>query len=200
MTCRPCALPAGVPVQGHRRWWPIPLAVAAVLALAAMTVTPWVGRSSQPDVEEQAALDDLAEPSYLNQEVLDSGLGYTVSQARCGDARLEGVADDRIAQGRWCYVTFTIRNVSREPRPFIAFAQRLADDESRRFRVDPSATAAHRSNQGREVLFATINPGNVLDAVLVYDVPARVEPTEVQLHMAPVGGSSPRILLELPPR
>jgi hypothetical protein len=68
----------------------------------------------------------------------------------------------------------------------------LQDDQNRRFGPDTAATSGHPANAGRDFLALTINPGNEVSGVLVFDVAVDVTPTVATLRATPGGpGGSP---------
>ncbi len=180
---------------GRRRSrWVVVAPVAAVAAAVAAAVLVPRLRSSdgfdrRVETYNPAAENRPAAPytfGGIGREVVDQNLSFVVKSVECGPTEVAG----RAAQGRFCLVTLTVRNVSRTSVTLDSSTQTLSDGAGgagRRFQADPGATAAHPANAGLDMLAPVVNPGNELTGVLVYDLPADAKPVSLSLH-AGAGG------------
>lgn len=203
MTCgdKPGGLVEAEPVSRRRVSPLVPLVVAAVVALAIALprLLSSGGESSPPDTEPIGIVADPSGPArraMLGQEVRDGDLAFGVEEVECGLERLPlesgGV---REAQGQYCAVKIDVVNTGRNPATFPARSQLLVDTAQRRFELDVFATIGYAANGGRDVLQPVINPGNQLEAVLVFDVPHDVRLAAVALR---AGEGGPGAMLWLP--
>lgn len=84
------------------------------------------------------------------------------------------------AQGSHVLVHVTVRNVGTESELFTDSDQTLLDAQGREFTADTAAAMMNLPDS--ESFLTTINPGNSVDGVLVYDVPEGVAPASIELH------------------
>ncbi|MFH5212269.1 DUF4352 domain-containing protein [Antrihabitans sp. NCIMB 15449] len=82
------------------------------------------------------------------------------------------------AQGQFVLVKLTVRNVGDREQSFTMSAQKLLDGAGRQYSVDDMATIT--LDQG--TAFEQVNPGNSVDATIVFDVPAGTIPSQIELH------------------
>ncbi len=177
--------------RAPRSRWVVLAPVLVVAAVALAVVAPRALTADKPKVHETVNPFVEARPAApytfggIGREVVDQNLSFVVKSVDCGAAPLA-----RPAQGKFCVVTLTIRNVSRNAVTFDSKTQVLSDGTGgtgRRFQVDPTATAAHPANTGIDMLNPVVNPGNELTGALVYDVPQDAKPLSLTLH-AGTGG------------
>ena len=194
MKCAVCGAEPGALRRPAKPVWMrlAPLGVIAVIAL--VFALPRIMKSD--DTPSALAGDPVGgnprpQPPVnfggVNQEVLDESFGFTVTSFECGATQVAGGGATRTAQGKFCFVTLTVRNTGRSPLTFQARGQMLQDSQQRTFGPDVAATAAHPANAGRDLLTPVVNPGNELQGVLVYDVPADAPLVGVNLRAGPTG-------------
>lgn len=206
MKCHQCSAEPGAAVFRRRRRQ-TRLVALAVVAFVAATLIVLPRLLSGPETPENAGTDPLvggppnpqgpARFAGIGQEARDGDLAFTVTSIDCGATEVVGTVT-RIAQGKFCLLALTMRNVGRGPIRFTGPAQMLEDAQSRRFGPDPAATSAHSANAGRDFLALTVNPGNEVAGVLVFDVATDVTPTVATLRAGP--GPGPGAFVNLQPR
>jgi hypothetical protein len=125
----------------------------------------------------QAALGRMNAPSA------DGALQFTVTRVTCGVPGL-GL---RRAQGRYCLVDVTVRNVGSAAAIFDGSAQKAYDERGSEFAHDSSAAP----------YADPVNPGNRLHGRLAFDVPAGTRLAAVVLHTA-ASSAGVRVPLGLP--
>ena len=190
MKCATCAEPGrATPAPKARSKWLL-LAPVGVLALVAAAVTvPRLLASDEPKQRETVNPFAEARPALpytfggIGREVIDGNLSFLVKAVECGATQVVG-ATTRTAQGKFCFVTLTVRNVSRTSVTLDSGRQTLADGvdgTGRRYSIDPPATTTHPANASIDMLMPVVNPGNELTGVLVYDVPPDAKPRSVSL-------------------
>ena len=198
MKCRAHGAAKPTTVAGGRpRWWLAVFPVGLAVVVAAL-IAPHLS-SSAPHKERAVAPFAPNRPAApytfggLGREVVDGDLTFVVKTIDCGATQVVG-ATTRTAQGKFCALALSIKNVGRSPVTFVARSQTLADANQRRFEVDPDATADHPANAGQDMLTPVINPGNEVSGVLVFDIPLEDRPTTATLHAGP-GGFGAMVLL-----
>ncbi|NNG38854.1 DUF4352 domain-containing protein [Flexivirga sp. ID2601S] len=81
------------------------------------------------------------------------------------------------AQGRFTLVYVTVRNVGKESQTLLDSDQKIKDADSKTY--SPDTTAQIALNPDNNLFLEQINPGNAVDGVLVYDMPASVRATAI---------------------
>jgi hypothetical protein len=195
MKCSTCGAEPGAMARPPRSKWVTLAPVLVLAAVALAVVAPRLLMSDKPKVRDTVNPFAEARPAApytfggLGREVVDQNLSFLVKSVDCGAAQVVG-ATARTAQGKFCFVALTIRNVSRSAVTFDSKAQVLSDGTGgtgRKFEVDPAATAAHPANAGLDMVMPVVNPGNELSGVLVYDLPVDAKPLSLSLHAGAAG-------------
>ncbi len=194
MKCAVCGAEPGALLHRRKPLWMrlAPLGVVVLVALViALPKVIGASNSTPPDTADPIAGNPNRQPPVgfgaIGTEVLDVNLAFTVASVDCGATQVTGGPSTRTAQGKYCFLTLTLRNVGRTPVTFQGRAQMLQDTQQRLFGPDTAATAAHPANAGRDMLAPVVNPGNELKGVLVFDVPTDVNLVGVALRAGPTG-------------
>jgi hypothetical protein len=190
LKCETCAGTGAVSRRKRSQRWVVP-AVLVGLVLA-LVVVPRLFADSEGDSQTEVVgpgppnAEGPASFGYLGEEARDGDLSFRVISSDCGSTRVEG-STERLAQGKFCFLSLTIRNEGRGPSPLSGGLQSLVDGQNRRYSPDPAATAVHPSNVGRDLMDLVVNPGNQVQGVLVFDLPPDVQPQAVELRVSPRG-------------
>lgn len=94
------------------------------------------------------------------------------------------------AQGQFVLVRMTVRNTGDRAQSFTTSAQKLVDAQDRQYSVDDMATIT--LDQG--VAFEQINPGNSVEATIVFDVPQGTVPAVLEVHDSVFSGGESILL------
>ncbi|HEY0217488.1 MAG TPA: DUF4352 domain-containing protein [Cellulomonas sp.] len=135
--------------------------------------------AAEPAAEEPAALPAIGET------VADGSFEFVVTQVEPGVAR---VGDDILgqdAQGQFVLVHLTVTNIGTEAQYFLGGSQKLLDTQGRTHSSDLTAEIYLGDTNG---FVNQINPGNQVEGVVVYDVPADAVPASIELHDSPFSG------------
>ncbi|GAA3756761.1 DUF4352 domain-containing protein [Salinactinospora qingdaonensis] len=124
------------------------------------------------DSQEEAA-------AGIGDTVESGAFAFTVTEVETG---VQEVGDNpylsETPQGQYVIVHVTVENIGDEAGTFDSSSQTLLDGEGKEYSTDTSAELALDSDS----FLNEINPGNKVEGKLVYDVPAGVEPTEIELR------------------
>ncbi|WFR72424.1 DUF4352 domain-containing protein [Prescottella defluvii] len=94
------------------------------------------------------------------------------------------------AQGQFVLVRMTVRNIGDRAQSFTTSAQKLVDAQNRQYSVDSMATIT--LDQG--VAYEQINPGNSVEATIVFDVPPGTVPAVLEVHDSVFSGGESVLL------
>ena len=191
LKCTTCGAGGGAE-RSRRPQWVVPALIGLVL-LAAVGLARLLSGDSDPGnsaIEEGLATPAAEGPArfaLIGEEARDGNLAFVVSAFECGATEVGAGAGLRAAQGRYCFLSVTLRNVGRSPVQVFGPGQALLDDQGRRYGLDERATAAHPANAGRDPVTSLINPSNELPAVFVFDIPPGVDPLTAHLRASQRG-------------
>lgn len=149
------------------------------------------GGGSVPDAPQAGAAAPAAAGAGIGAPVRDGKFEFVVHDVETGVPSV-GTTDflTEQAQGQFVLVQMTVRNIGDREQSFTTSAQKLLDPQGRQYSVDDMATLT--LDQG--VAFEQINPGNSVEATIVFDVPAGTVPAELEVHDSIFsGGESVRL-------
>lgn len=152
------------------------------------TTTAGAPAGDKQDKPDSRANDEQGTPDAkkdviagMNQPVRDGKFEFVVTDVTSG---LTTVGENEFlrqkAQGKFTVVTVSVKNIGDKPQGFSLSGQKLVDQQGREHESDTSAQIA-LGDSGVPV-WDSINPGNKVAVKLVFDIPARAVPTELELH------------------
>lgn len=133
-------------------------------------------KKEEPKKEEPKKKEDPITP--VGSPAKDGDFEFTVTKSSCGKTQVGDEYLNKKAQGQFCEVAITVKNVGKQPEYFSSGMANLIDGSGTQFAVDDEAMIY---SQKSNTIFEQINPGNKLTGTLVFDVPADVKPAHIQL-------------------
>ncbi|WP_072804227.1 DUF4352 domain-containing protein [Rhodococcoides yunnanense] len=160
----------------------VAIVIAAVNSGGSDTTAPGAtssqSDSSRPDPASPAVPDAGERSPGIGAAIRDGKFEFVVVSAQPGVPTVGEDFMTETAQGEYVLVTMSVRNIGDRAQSFTTSAQKLLDGQGRQFSVDDMATIV--LDQG--IAFEQINPGNSIEATIVFDVPAGTVPAEIELH------------------
>lgn len=134
-----------------------------------------------PATKARATDAAQAEPKMarMNQPVRDGKFEFVVTKVKCGVSKVGESFLAKNAQGQYCLVTTTVKNIGKEPQMLSDSGQKAFDANGAEYATDEAGLYA---NKNGEVFLNNINPGNKVTAILVWDIPKGAKLTKVELH------------------
>ncbi|WP_326643586.1 DUF4352 domain-containing protein [Streptosporangium sp. NBC_01755] len=116
----------------------------------------------------------------IGDTVKDGKFAFKVAKVEKGVARVgdEYVGSD--AQGQYVLVHVTVKNIGEESQLFSDSSQKLIDTKGRQY--DPDSGAAALGLKNSNAFLNTINPGNAVNGILLFDVPKNFRIKAIELH------------------
>ncbi|MFF0543347.1 DUF4352 domain-containing protein [Nocardia thailandica] len=93
----------------------------------------------------------------------------------------------KTAQGEYLLVYVRVTNIGNKAQTYWSGNQKLIDDRGREFEND--TMAGINVNEGT-AMSSEINPGNSVDVVVVFDIPAGTTPAALELHDSAFSGGA----------
>ncbi|WP_433302131.1 DUF4352 domain-containing protein [Actinoplanes sp. CA-030573] len=116
----------------------------------------------------------------LKQPARDGKFEFVVSSMKCGVSEVGSDLLGAKAQGQFCLVNLSVKNIGKKAQSFADSAQTAYDAKKVEYSSD--SNAAIYANKNSQVLFTEINPGNTVKGTLVFDVPKGTKLTSIELH------------------
>lgn len=140
----------------------------------------------QPPAEQPTAEQPPAQPAAgIGTAVRDGKFEFTVTQVETGVAHIGDDVFGQDAQGQFVLLHLTVANIGDEAQYFDGSSQKLHDSADRTFSADSGA--AIYLDQSNSFL-NQINPGNTVEGIVVFDVPADATLTTAELHDSAFSG------------
>jgi hypothetical protein len=133
-------------------------------------------------VEPPANSDDTP---GLNESARDGKFEFRVSGVDCGATEVGPEALSTKAQGMFCLVAVSVKNIGDRAQMFDGSSQKALDAQGTQFSHD--GAAAFYANEGNNTFLEQINPGNTKGR-LIFDVPEGTKLTAMELHDSPFSG------------
>lgn len=162
------------------------LTVLGVLVVLGIVIGVAGGGGSSTDAagsggEGSAGATASAAPAAvagLGTPVRDGKFEFTVTAVEPGVPSIGSAPLSQDAQGQFVVVRITVSNIGDQAQTFDQSSQKLVDARGRELSSDPTA-GIYLDDQN---FLAQVNPGNSVQGVVVFDVPADAVPASLELH------------------
>ncbi|WP_448638683.1 DUF4352 domain-containing protein [Geodermatophilus sp. URMC 63] len=195
----PPAAPAPEPAKKpfYKKAWFLVLAAIVVIAAfasqkgGASTSDAASGDSAAGESAAQGPTDAVEQESTdsatvgIGQPAADGDFQYVVNGVDCSQTQIGDQYFNTTAQGQFCLVDLTITNIGSESQSFLGDNATLFNAQGQEFSADTEA-AIYLENA--DSLYEDINPGNTLNTKVVFDVPAGMVPSSIELHDSMLSG------------
>ena len=138
------------------------------------------GAKKAVDTLDDNASGKNAAAGQMNKPARDGKFEFTVKSMDCSKARLGDAVLGETAQGTYCQVKVTVKNIGDEAQLFDGSSQKAYDAKGTQFSNDGAAEIT--ANKGAATFLNEINPGNQVTGTLVFDVPKGTKLTAIELH------------------
>jgi hypothetical protein len=137
------------------------------------TDAPAPTAAAPEETQEAEALPGVGTPAR------DGKFEFTVTGVETGVSTIGSDLVGTTAQGQFALVSVTVANIGDAAQNFFGDNATLVDDQGRSHSADSTAAIYLENSQS---FITEINPGNAVEAVVVFDIPADAVPTSVELH------------------
>jgi hypothetical protein len=119
----------------------------------------------------------------VGDAVRDGRFEFVVSKVQCGKKRVEAGFFNATAQGQFCVVDFSVRNIGDEAQNFSDLFQRAYDTDGAQYSANVQADLI--VNKDADAFWKSVDPGNSMAGKLVFDIPRKAELAQIELHDSP---------------
>ena len=116
----------------------------------------------------------------LNTAVQDGKFEFVVASVSCGHPSVSRAFISRSAQGQFCLVVLSVRNVGTKSQTFTDVFQKATGPGGDSYGADTAAGAL--ANTDGTNVWTLINPGNKVSGTIVFDIPTAASLAAVELH------------------
>jgi hypothetical protein len=121
-----------------------------------------------------------AQHAKIGQPARDGKFEFVAQKVDCGKKQVGDDTFGEKAQGQFCLVTVSVKNISNQPQMFDGGDQKAIGTSGATY--TDSTAAETDANQGNQTFLNNINPGNQVTGVLVYDIPQGATIKSLELH------------------
>lgn len=118
----------------------------------------------------------------LNQAARDGKFEFVVKSVECGKESVGGQYLSKTAQGQYCLITMSVKNIGDKPQSLFSSNQKLFNDAGQEYSADDTATIYNAPSDSSGTWFSEINPGNTVEGAIVFDVPKDQKVVRAELH------------------
>lgn len=163
--------------------------VIAVISSAAGDNKSQTNTSNNTGNNDTTAKSDTKKSTTakIGEAANDGKFEFTVKGLTCGKATV-GTNQylTRTAQGQYCLLAVTVKNIGDEKQSLLSSNQLLFDAAGKKYSADDTATI-YAAPEGSS-WYSDINPGNSVEGTIVFDVPKGVTPNVAELHDSAFSG------------
>jgi len=162
------------------------LVVVAIIVVIIIAAVAGGNKNSSSPGSSTNPTDGGTSAAGLNTPVRDGSFEFTVSKVKCGVPTVGAAPLSQKAQGQFCLVTMTVKNIGTEAGLFDASSQKALSAAGAKF--DADSTASLYANKNSETFLTKINPGNQVTGTVVFDLPKDAKIATLELHDSPFSG------------
>ena len=122
----------------------------------------------------------------LNQAARDGKFEFVVTKITCGIPKVGADPLGKAAQGQFCEVTVSVKNIGNQPQTFDGGSQKAKGADGATYGNDGEAEIY--ANKDTATFLNQINPGNQASGLLVFDIPKTAKIVSLELHDSPFSG------------
>ncbi len=174
--------PAQQPPRTRKKWpWIVGCVIlVAILGCAGVFTLVLGGTAKVASDLNDNSTGKNAVAGQMNKATVDGKFQFTVTGLQCGVRSVGPGGFGQKAQGKFCLISVTIKNVGRSAEVFNDFTQKAYASDGTEFSSDSGAGAW--VNKDTSTFLESINPGNTVKGKLVFDVPDDAKLSSLVLH------------------
>lgn len=181
---------ADVVKNKKKNWFVRHKVMTVILAIIVIIILVNVSGGNKKDANTStksgstaSAAKKEASVAKLNQPVRDGKFEFTITAIKCGETSVGGQYLNKAAQGQYCRLSLSVKNIGNEAQSLDATSQYLFNAAGQKYSADSTATIyAASPDSSNSTWFANINPGNSVTGDVIFDIPKDQTPVTAELH------------------
>lgn len=168
--------PAAKPTTRTKLWWIIVGATGlfGLCSIGSFLITRDDSHPSHP-------LGNVADIGKIGTAVRDGEFEFVVRSVQCGVDQIGPDYADERAQGQFCLISLTVKNIGDQPQALPDGAQKAYGSNGVQYGTNSTA-GLYANESTSQVWLNGINPGDEVTGTIVYDLPGGVELAQLELH------------------
>lgn len=154
--------------------------VLAILGSALGGGTDSSSSSQTNTASKETEKETPKELAKIGAPVRDGKFEFVVKSIQCGVPNVGESFTTKTAQGQYCLLTVSVKNIGDVPQSLFSGNQFLYNAENQKYSADDSATFSVANST--TTWYSDINPGNSVEGVIVFDLPKDKVPVTAELH------------------
>ncbi|HVX56764.1 MAG TPA: DUF4352 domain-containing protein, partial [Candidatus Saccharimonadales bacterium] len=129
-----------------------------------------------------------ATTAKIGQPADDGKFEFTVTSIKCGEPNVSDSTGylTKTAQGQYCLLNLSVKNIGNEAQTLDSTSQYLYNASGQQYKSDSEATIDINPSNG--TFLNSINPGNTVNGIVVFDIPKDQTPVIAELHDSAFSG------------
>lgn len=160
--------------------------VLAIVVIAAVSSALSAGGGDKQENGSGDSPEKAATTAKVGEAARDGKFEFTVKSIDCSQNTVGSEYLSKTAQGKYCQLAVTVKNIGNEAQTMFADNQKLLNSAGQEFSADSMASAYTAPQGGAWV--NEINPGNSVDGIIVFDLPVDQTPSVAELHDSAYSG------------
>lgn len=154
--------------------------LVAVLASGSSGGDSSNGSADGSESGQSAAAGDGVSDAGIGDAVRDGKFEFVVKSVKCGVRKVGSDFLEEKPQGQFCLVDMSVTNIGDESQLFDAGSQKGTTDSGVTVDADGSASLVIPENENSFI--ESINPGNSIEVVVVYDIAKNQDLVSLELY------------------
>lgn len=149
------------------------------------------GGKSDPSTASNKAANDSKQSTALakvGQPVRDGKFEFTANSLKCGEASIGSQYLNKTAQGQFCRLNLTVKNIGNEAQSLDSSSQYLFNAAGQKYAADGTATLYAEPSGASSTWYSDVNPGNSVTGNIIFDIPKDQTPAMAGLHDSAFSG------------
>lgn len=155
------------------------IGIAVVSSLSHTGSSNDAGSAGKPGVRDTHTTTS----AHVGTPARDGSFEFVVKKVHCGVSRIGSTDLGKTAQGQYCVVTMTVRNIKSDPQTFDSSNQYAYDRAGHRLGADTEGDLYLEN--GNSAFLNDINPGNTATGDIAFDIPKTAGIARFELHDSP---------------
>lgn len=155
--------------------------IAVIASVAGGSNTSTTSENKSSESSSASSDSEQATTAKIGEAARDGKFEFTITKMNCGQKTIgnnEFLREE--AQGEFCVMDLTIKNIGDEPQTLFADDQYVYNSDGQKYSYDDEALFALEDVSN--IWLEEINPGNTVKGKLVFDVPKGAKITKAELH------------------
>lgn len=136
----------------------------------------------------KAKTETKAETAKIGTAARDGKFEFTANSLKCGEASIGSQYLNKTAQGQFCRLNLTVKNIGNEAQSLDSSSQYLFNAAGQKYAADGTATLYAEPSGASSTWYNDVNPGNSVTGDIIFDIPKDQTPATAELHDSAFSG------------